>query len=367
MLTRFSVKNFRGFKDEISIDLSNCGNYHFNEFAVRDGIIKNGIIYGPNGAGKTNFGLAIFDIANHLSQKLKKLDYYQNFIYAGCINCLVEFDYVFKFGKDTIDYSYSKDRNGILRTECLSVNSKNIFDRSKDGFTLNTDEFPIGEEKKKQLSENANNISIVNFLLMSYPLSKDSYLIRLHEFVDSMLWFRSLKQNEFIGLESSPALMEEFIISNKLTEDFANFLREVSGQSFKFVVNSEKDKLLMCRIGSTITLFDLICSTGTQSLILLYFWSKKISNASFVFIDEFDAFYHYQLSVKVCRMLFHLNCQLFLSSHNTRLMNNDLLRPDCNFIIDKGKIRQIRECTEKELREAHNIEKIYKSGAFNVE
>ena len=76
MLTKFAVKNYRGFKNRIEWDLSHPSNYTFNNNAVHNGIVKNGIIYGPNGAGKSNFGLAIFDIANHLSHKWKKPDYY---------------------------------------------------------------------------------------------------------------------------------------------------------------------------------------------------------------------------------------------------------------------------------------------------
>ena len=72
MLLKFAVQNFRGFKDRIELDLSHPNHYDFNTYAVKNGIVKNGIIYGPNGSGKSNFGLAIFDIVNHLSQKVKK-------------------------------------------------------------------------------------------------------------------------------------------------------------------------------------------------------------------------------------------------------------------------------------------------------
>ena len=97
MLAKFSVKNFRGFKDAIELDLTRHSNFSFNLYAIKDDIIKNGIIYGPNGSGKTNFSLAIFDIVNHLSQKWKKADYYANFTYAGDPNLKVEFDYLFCF------------------------------------------------------------------------------------------------------------------------------------------------------------------------------------------------------------------------------------------------------------------------------
>ena len=98
MLAKFAVKNFRGFKDRIEIDLTRHSNYTFNSFAIKDGIIKNGILYGPNGSGKTNFSLAIFDIVNHLSQKWKKQDYYYNFTYAGDRELVVDFEYTFILG-----------------------------------------------------------------------------------------------------------------------------------------------------------------------------------------------------------------------------------------------------------------------------
>ena len=50
MLVKFAVTNYRGFADRIEWDLSKPSNYSFNTFAIKDGIIKNGIVYGPNGS-----------------------------------------------------------------------------------------------------------------------------------------------------------------------------------------------------------------------------------------------------------------------------------------------------------------------------
>ena len=100
MLIKFAVKNFRGFAERIEWDLSHPSNYSFNTYAIKDGVVKNGIIYGPNGSGKSNLALAIFDIENHLSAKWKKTDYYSNFVYTGNPNSPVEFEYVFKFDND---------------------------------------------------------------------------------------------------------------------------------------------------------------------------------------------------------------------------------------------------------------------------
>jgi hypothetical protein len=47
-------------------------------------------------------------------------------------------------------------------------------------------------------------------------------------------------------------------------------------------------------------------------------------------------------------------------------MSNDLLRPDCNFIIDKNQIKSLSLSTDKELRMGNNIEKMYRGNAFEI-
>jgi hypothetical protein len=366
MLVKFAVTNYRGFANRIEWDLSKPSNYSFNTFAIKDGIIKNGIVYGPNGSGKSNFAMAIFDITNHLSQKWKKVNYYDNFTYTGKLNLPVKFEYAFKFRDDTLQYTYSKSPDGKLEEEELVVNNKLIFCNKNSVLTLDDVEFPMDSAVKANLANNANNVSIVNFLLTSYPLAKEHYLLKLQQFVNSMLWFRSVEKNEFMGLATAPANLDEYIIKNQLTWDFEDFIHRVSGQSFEFQDPKDDDKELYCVFGLGRIPFDKIASTGTQSLMLLYYWLKQMANASFVFIDEFDAFYHFRLSYEVCKTLFALPCQAFTSSHNTYLMTNDLLRPDCNFILQDNKIKPLSDCTQKELRFGHNIEKMFRGNAFEV-
>ena len=364
MLTKFAVTNYRGFANRIEWNLSNPVDYEFNKSVIKDDVIKNGIIYGPNGSGKTNFSLAIFDIENHLSQKWKKIDYYANFVYAGNKNGIVKFEYTFKLGSSIIDYIYAKNAIGALVEESLFVDKFNIFERTKDSFCIDKQQFPMDENIERNLGNNANNVSIINFLLTSYPLSSEHYLIKLNRFVNSMLWFRNLDVREFIGLETNMAMLDEFIITNNLLDDFSDFLQKVSGQRFRFAVHNPTDKQIICKIDENEVPFRLVASTGTQSLQLLYFWLKRMNEASFVFIDEFDAFYHFRLAFEVCKRLFAMDCQIFTSSHNTYLMTNDLLRPDCNFILNNNQIKCLADCTDKELRFGHNIEKIYRAGAF---
>ncbi len=365
MLTSFAVKNYRGFAERICWNLTSPSNYTFNTYAIKDGVIKNGIIYGPNGSGKSNFALAIFDIENHLSQKWKKPDYYSNFATAGHDDDPVEFEYSFRFCLDIVEYSYKKDKDGKLIAEKLSVNGNLVFDNNGKELII-SNEFPMDSIAKDKLQNNVNGLSLVNFLTATYPLPEKHYLLELKKFSDTMLWFKSLDKREFIGLETNASFLEEEIIKLGLVDDFKEFLYNVSGQEFEFSKPSDGDKILKCVINGAQIPFSRIASTGTVSLQVLYIWLKKMGRASFVFIDEFDAFYHFRLAYEVCRKLFELPCQIFLSSHNTYLMTNDLLRPDCNFILDHNVIKPLCDCTDKELRFGHNIEKLFRANAFSA-
>ena len=364
MITKFAVKNYRGFADWIEWDLSHPSSYSFNTFAIKDGIIKNGIIYGPNGSGKSNLALALFDLILHLTQKTKNQHQVDTVVNVFHLDEFVTFEYTFRFDQDTIEYNYSKSTEG-LEKETVLLNGKAIFTLENSNLVIESPEFPMTDENKKQLANSSNKVSVLRYLWNVYPLAAQHPLMKMKEFVEGMLLFWNHEERGFAGLDEGTSYIEEYIIANDLVEDFSEFLKSVSGQEFKFKPAEKGDKHLICDMGAGVP-FGKIRSTGTSSLTLLYFWTQKMSRATFVMIDEFDAFYHYDLSYKVCQKLFAFSNQIFVTSHNTYLMSNDLLRPDCNFIIDKNQIKPLSLCTEKELRWGNNIEKMYRANAFEV-
>ena len=366
MLRKFAVANFKNFKDRIVLDLSRHRNYEFNDFAIRGGIIKDGIVYGRNGCGKSNLGIAIFDIINHLSQNMKDPHHYSNAVYAGNPEGYMRFEYSFDFPGLIVDYSYAKDSRNALKEEYLSVNGQSVFSRNGDSLDIDRTQFALTDENIEALGRNSNNISIINFLVASFPLTDDHYLNQLIRFVNSMLWFRCLEGRGFMGLLNQGESLMEYIIKNDLAADFSDFLKDVSKQEFVFAAPKKDDKELFCLIEGKRMPFSATMSTGTSSLLLFYFWLKHLDGVSFLFIDEFDAFYHFELAAAICRKLFQQECQVLLTSHNTYLMGNDILRPDCNFILKDNRIRALCDCTPKDLRYGHNIEKLFRGGAFDL-
>ena len=86
-----------------------------------------------------------------------------------------------------------------------------------------------------------------------------------------------------------------------------------------------------------------------------------------MYLDEFDAFYHYEMAENLVKYFKQMlpKCQIILSTHNTNLMTNRVMRPDCLFVLSRsGKLTALCDATMRELREGHNLEKMYISGEF---
>ena len=367
MLRRFSVENFKNFREKIVLDLSRPGNYSFNSDCIRDGIVDKAAIYGVNGIGKSNLGLAIFDLVNHLTDKVKEVEKYNNFINMDGSKPYAYFEYEFQFGDDIILYKYAKADYKTLIEESFSINGKEMlfYDyRAKSGSSS------FAGSEVLDLGGNSNN-SRVKYVMGTAVLKSDNkennLLLRFSDFVDKMLLFYSLRKNGFIGFKQDGALLEKIIIEANKVEDFEKFLNS-QGLSKKLVIvpTPEGKKLYFKHKNGLIHYFNE-CSTGMESLILLYSWLIVLDQCSFVYIDEFDAFYHYELAEMIVKKLRddYKHTQIIVTTHNTDLMNNDLLRPDCYFLLTEEKIESLNRLTEKDIRSAHNLQKMFKAGAFN--
>lgn len=366
MLKKFSVENFKGFQSKFVLDLSRPGNYAFNPECVKNGIVSKAAIYGINGIGKSNLGLAIFDIVTHLTEKYRPLNKYTNYLNLDGSKPYVYFEYVFQFENNTLVYKYAKQSLNTLIEESLSINDKEMlyYDfRENKGFS----NF-LGSETL-DLSSNSSN-SRVKYIMGTALLKADNLentvLSQFKEFVENMLLFYSLRENEFIGFRQDVSFLDKLIIDANKVQDFENFINAQGLKIKLVVVNSPEGKKIYFQHKHGLTYYFNECSTGMVSLILLYSWLIQIEKCSFVYIDEFDAFYHYELAEMIVKELKKFkDVQIIVTTHNTDLLNNDLMRPDCYFVLTEEKIDSLNRLTEKDLRLAHNLQKLFKSGAFN--
>jgi len=371
MLHSFSVKNFKGFKDEITLDLSKVKNYEFNTEVIRNGLANTSIIYGYNGVGKSNLALAVVDIVLHLTDKYTNKDLYKNYMNADGTELIAEFTYTFKFNDSLLVYQYGKENFETLVYEKLIIDSTEIISYDR----RNKQSVKIELSGTETLNKNAEQIkiSVLKYIKGNAVFNESKETLIFTEFlrfVDNMLLFWDRDNRMYQGYETGGHLIADSIIKNNHFDDFKIFLKEAGlDTNIDFIKNNDKYEIFYSFPNKKISFWES-ASTGTKSLAHFYFWLQRIQYdecpPSFVFIDEFDAFYHTSLTRFIIGEIKKNNkCQFILTTHNTAVMTNELLRPDCYFLMYKDRVQTLAEQTDKELRYAHNLEKIYRSGLLN--
>lgn len=372
MLISFSVENYRSFKDKVTLNFENVHDYEYNKQCIKNGLLSKAIIYGANASGKSNFGFALFDIVGLLTDK--NTHHYQNdeqtFVNADSDSDVATFEYVFKNKKDTITYLYKKKSPKIITYEELVINKKSIFsyDFEKKNF--------IQIDLKEIHAENANfnyfenNFAVLRYIANNTSQPDNSHIKFIMNFVSHMLWFRTLQENGYIGLISGSENVNQWISNNNLDKEFQKFLLDLANFEINLdIVDLQqpiKQKFLVEKHKKGVFAFDQVASSGCKALELLFYWTKRFKDVSFLFMDEFDAFYHFDLARNVVKYISEFdNLQAIMTTHNPYLASNELLRPDCYFILENCKLTSFADSTERELREGHNLEKMLKNGEFN--
>lgn len=369
MLCRFEVSKFKGFSDKITLDLTKTKSYEFNTESINDGVVNKAIIYGANGVGKSNLGVAIFDLISHLTDKVTDPELYKNYINATHMNDCAEFLYEFKFKNNVVVYKYKKTDWKKIISEELIINDVSVINIDRNKSNIAKINLAGTESLNKDIGDSP--ISLISYVKSNAILELSDETIAFNDFVsytNKMLYFRCLNNNEFIGLDHQSSSICSDILDRGNLLDFEHFLN-VAGVKCKLIkVESNGKNNIAFDFDGTSILFHEIASTGTKSLGLFYFWLQRLNDdnsVSFVFIDEFDAFYHHELSRLIVKKLKSIKAQTILTTHNTSILNNDLLRPDCYLLMQGGNITPLSELTDKELRSAHNLEKMYKAGTFS--
>lgn len=381
MLKKFRLKNYKNFKDEITIDFKDTAGYQFNTDCLSDGIISKMLIYGRNATGKTNLGRALLDIGYTISSSIR---YQRNGIMlnADSNEKVAVFDYEFQFGSTEVCYRYSKNSNQELSYEKLVINDNCIFECDFDKKIYNFDNLDYintetaNIELYKQSLESAENDEIsesklpfLRWLINNVALKNDSVLIKLSNYIRKMMivTVSSSIANGILGRGVNQRFYEQ-LESTKGLQDLEDFLNAMGIQcKLKFQKLPDGQMELYFAHDKLVPFYET-ASSGTRALVEIY--RRLISRAtdvSLIYLDEFDAFYHYEMAENVIRFFKqrYPKCQIIMTSHNTNLMTNRIMRPDCLFILSrKGTLTALCNATQRELREGHNLEKMYISGEF---
>ncbi len=369
MLKRFSVKGFKQFKN-LTLNFDEVRDYDFNTQCLttskKNRLLKTLLIYGPNASGKSNLGFAIFDIVQHLFDKASIPQAYASYLNADMPETPAEFSYEFLFSQTTVIYRYKKISPNKLVAEELFCGEKLIF--SWDSLTGKEDFSHLADFGFATLNQRYRDreISFLRYIANNSALKARSPVKLVMDFVGSMLWFRRADSgNSFIGLLSQPENIDQYIVNERLVKDFELFLNENDVQEKLVARQTLEGKESLFFEHKRLLPFFSCASSGTMALAILFYWKTFFDKASFIFIDEFDAFYHTRVAESVFDLLTKLNKQVLLTTHNTNLLDHRLTRPDCCFEIREGELKSLADRTSRVLRLGNNLEKLYLAGEFN--
>ena len=378
MLKKFKLKNYKNFKDEITIDFKDTAGYQFNKDCLSDGIISKMLIYGRNATGKTNLGRALLDIGATI---IGPIGYRNNGIMLNADSNEKEavFNYEFRFGDTELFYKYSRKSNQELSYEKLIINDTCIFECDFDKKIYNfgnlnyiSAETANVERYKQSLEVEEDEISgaklpFLRWVISNVALQKDSVLIELANYVGRMMMITVSNGIPYRMRKIDQRFYELLEDENKLQdlEDFLNTMGIECKLALRKLPDGQRE--LYFAHDKLVPLYEN-ASSGTIALVELYRrLVQRVRNASLIYLDEFDAFYHYEMAENVIYFFKqrYPKCQIIMTSHNTNLMTNRIMRPDCLFILSrKGTLTALCNATKRELREGHNLEKMYISGEF---
>lgn len=366
MLKTFSVSGIRNFPGPVTLDLSKTRDYQFNTEYIRDGIVTNALLIGKNSTGKTNLGLALGDICNTFSliqsgsSRLEK----QESLYLNADNgrgtaC---FRYIFQFGDNEVGYSYEKSDPRTLLWERLELNGRAVFD-------YRNDRQEMVEQRLELIGADGLNwkyvdpsFSLVAYFSNSIPKERLGVLGQLRDFVNGMRMLSS----SYSDVTNKRASYVDKIISHGRVADFQQFLSDFGIEAnLKEIKEADGSRSLYFEHSQRMIPFAESCSSGTETLLQFYAELEIENSFRFLYLDEFDAYCHFELAALLVRYFGEKrSCQTICTTHNTSLVRNDVMRPDCIFQIDAGKIRSLADSTDREIRQGNNVEKLLRNGEF---
>ncbi len=379
MLQKFIISNYKNFKGDLCIDFTKMSGYQFNLDCISEGTISKMLIYGRNATGKTNLGLAINDIKEMMDEGLSmEVD----ILNADADEEEVRYEYTFSFDNRELIYLYSKSSEGMLLKEKLYIDAICIYDFDfhemlydyKNLILIEADEINIerylaGQIKEEYEGEVFNlRIPFLKWLIGNVVFDKESIINKLASFI---------KRMDFITVGTGTGYRRRrwlnyfyrTLDSKDGVQKFETFLNAMGVKCRLKMEKTPDDQLELYLVyeKKLIPFYENI-SSGTKALMELYrqLFSQVIS-PSLIYLDEFDAFYHYEMAERVVCYFKNKypSCQLIFTTHNTNLMTNRLVRPDCVFILsERGTLTSLCNATTRELREGHNLEKMYISGEF---
>ena len=430
MLVEFSVSNFRSIKDLQILSFSAAAiNEHepSHVFHATDKIklLKSIAVYGANGSGKSNLVRAMWAMVNFIRAPFDERKNFEPQIRPFQLNTFSRnegtfFQIIFVVDKKKFRYGFEYLKGKIISEWLFGTAEKkeiNYFIRDIETIVINRQYFKEGSGLEPRVHKEKLFLNVVFEFNGSIATTVRSYFESITIIKSGNEIFEELQlrdySNDFLKYDKNVILhflksadadivdltlnenagqtyLEKFgIDKNKKIESIGDFFNQfdgesmakdivLSGRNFTDIPNNviSKRKLFDehgTELGTVDLDFNEEASDGTKKMFAYSgIFSILIENGGVIVIDEFDARLHTML-IRAIVQLFNSSknksAQLCFVTHDTNLLDKDLLRRDQIYFAEKntkGETDIYSLADFKGIRNNDSIEKDYIKGKYGA-
>jgi len=357
MILEFSVKNFRSIRDLQTISFAATGlkskdeELDKNNIVNIDGqrILKTIGIYGPNASGKSNVlralqafsGMVIF--SNQPISQFSEIGYpfyYQaNPEHTACF-----FQIILLINGHKYRYGYTVNNNNVADEWFFGPANDNqtyyfIREGSKDNLKVNNDFFNEGNNVPPLPYEHSLFLSHV----ASYQNGIAKKIWDFFRLIEGNILVREslMRVATFLALEDP---VTNLYITNLLKGFGFDYIKITTTEKAE---NFQKKKIDVLLEKSNLNGFhrelnlDIDESSGTRKMFdLIGLIARKSITGGFLILDELDGNFHPALVIKLIQLFNDPkintgNAQLLFTSHDTNLLDPNLMRRDQFYFTEK--------------------------------
>lgn len=366
MLIQFNFKNYKSFRDEVTLDLSAAKMTEFSDRVVtmgREKILPVAAIYGANASGKSNVYSAFEYMSEYVVNSFKYGDEEEEFdeyrptpflFDSSSENAESSFEVYFTIpgekSEKSYNYGFCVGKEGITE-EWLNAKAKtarkysSVFYRSED--TLDLTGLP--KNSRDNIAVALEKQVLVVSLGAKLKIAKCK-AIRDWFFANEFADFGDVVTNFFLSRRLLKGFVDDKTVQKKVVEYFASFDENIKDFRVEKIPSEGESKEERYRINALHKKIDSeemaeiplsLESAGTLKMFALYPELQEVlKKGSVFFIDELNARLH-PLLVRNFLLTFlnpkiNVNhAQLVFTTHDTWQLSNQLLRRDEIWFTEK--------------------------------
>ncbi|WP_432401904.1 AAA family ATPase [Wukongibacter sp. M2B1] len=392
MLSQFTFKNYKCFRDETTIDMQAATITEHEDTILKDKkdgerFIPVASIYGPNGSGKSTVLEAIWHLASKIMFPIvmfENTDDKENIMQNATIPFMLdeisknepsEFHVIFRYNDKEFNYYISFLEDKILNESLQKINVGGK--KEAEIFFRGENEIKNGKLLKSvSKTEISSKMPYLSFLKINYNLPIINEIIE---------WFSKCEYSHY-GM----SIEERHIFFPKEKEDKELVISALNEMDINIndieIKKDDKGKIediitIRNRGGKKYPLSFFDESSGTIKVIsLLPKVLDSIMNGKLMIIDELDAKLHPKLLKYIIKLfktpeINKSGAQLIFTSHDLTTMKNDLFRRDEIWFTAKSKndaselysLIELRDEKGELIRKNARFDKQYLEGRYGAD